>query len=427
MFGVGRPGKQPAEGGSGNSSDKGSGSESGGGGKPGGHARAGGGSRKKVIAVGVATAAVAAAGITFAVTHSSSSGNQQASGLPGNSTSTGPMKVTSMTPASKATGVDGAMPITVRFTDPVAGNSAKPQLSPSVPGNWTAVGNALVFTPQTPFSPTTKITVTVPNGPTGVRAEGGGLLSAPVSEQFTTGSYSQGALAEMLAQQGYLPMSWSPSSNGLVRAENEEAGADPASLTAAGQAYNPPAGTFSFDSGYPSMLQSMWSPDQPNVLLRGAVMAFESEHNMTIDGNLTPRFWKALFRASAKGEQNTNGYTYAVASKNLPETLTIYHNGREVERTLANTGIPDSPTVDGTFPVYEKFRFQIMSGTNPDGSSYADPVSFVSYFNGGDAVHYFPRGSYGFQQSLGCVELPWNSAEEAYPYLTYGSLVTVTG
>ncbi len=66
--------------------------------------------------------------------------------------------------------------------------------------------------------------------------------------------------------------------------------------------------------------------------------------------------------------------------------------------------------MDGTFPVYERFRFQIMRGANPDGSPYADPVSYVSYFNGGDAVHYFPRGSYGFQQSLGCVELPWNSA-----------------
>ena len=124
---------------------------------------------------------------------------------------------------------------------------------------------------------------------------------------------------------------------------------------------------------------------------------------------------------------NQNGYTYAVASKSTPETLTIYHNGHVVLRTLANTGIPVSPTVDGTFPVYERFRFQIMRGVNPDGSAYADPVSYVSYFNGGDAVHYFPRGSYGFQQSLGCVELPWNSAARAYPYLTYGSLVTVTG
>jgi len=53
----------------------------------------------------------------------------------------------------------------------------------------------------------------------------------------------------------------------------------------------------------------------------------------------------------------------------------------------------------GTFPVYLRFRNTIMSGTNPDGSHYSDPVSFVSYFNGGDAVHYFPRGGYGYRRA----------------------------
>jgi hypothetical protein len=42
-------------------------------------------------------------------------------------------------------------------------------------------------------------------------------------------------------------------------------------------------------------------------------------------------------------------------------------------------------------------------------------------------VHYFPRGSYGWPQSLGCVELPYTQAQEAWPFLTYGSLVTVVG
>ena len=42
-------------------------------------------------------------------------------------------------------------------------------------------------------------------------------------------------------------------------------------------------------------------------------------------------------------------------------------------------------------------------------------------------VHYFVRGSYGSPQSLGCVELTYASAVRAFPYLTYGSLVSVTG
>ncbi len=68
-----------------------------------------------------------------------------------------------------------------------------------------------------------------------------------------------------------------------------------------------------------------------------------------------------------------------------------------------------------------------MKGTNPDGSKYADPVAWVAYFRAGEAVHYFPRASYGYPQSLGCVELPSGPAERAWPYLTYGTLVTVTG
>ena len=68
-----------------------------------------------------------------------------------------------------------------------------------------------------------------------------------------------------------------------------------------------------------------------------------------------------------------------------------------------------------------------MKGTNPDGTKYADPVTWVAYFRAGEAVHYFPRGSYGYQQSLGCVELPLDqTAKYIWPYLTYGTLVTVT-
>jgi hypothetical protein len=52
-------------------------------------------------------------------------------------------------------------------------------------------------------------------------------------------------------------------------------------------------------------------------------------------------------------------------------------------------------------------------------------VYWINYFNGGDAVHAFPRGSYGFPQSLGCVELPYSAAENAFHHLAVGDLVTV--
>jgi lipoprotein-anchoring transpeptidase ErfK/SrfK len=68
-----------------------------------------------------------------------------------------------------------------------------------------------------------------------------------------------------------------------------------------------------------------------------------------------------------------------------------------------------------------------MRGLMPDGKPYADPVQFVSFFHGDYAVHSMQRPSYGSPQSLGCVELPLSEAREVWPYLTYGTLVTITG
>jgi hypothetical protein len=343
----------------------------------------------------------------------------------------GELQVMSVTPRTGDKNVNGAnVLVTVTFSAQLAANSARPKLSPAVTGQWQQTGDAMVFTPSAPFPPSTKVTVQVPAG---VRSASGGLLAQPLATHFSTEPYSALRLSEVLGQLGYMPMSWAPDGEGHLAVP--DSGVNSATVTGVGtstaaqvaMAESPPPGKFTWDNGYPSLLKSQWQPNQANVIERGALMAFQSQHGMTVNGVDSPKVWDALFRAVAKGRDNHAGYTYAIASKSLPETLTIWHNGREVMRSLTNTGIPVSPTVDGTFPVYLRYRFQIMSGTNPDGSSYADPVSFVSYFNGGDAVHYFPRGSYGFQQSLGCVELPYSSAEEAWPYLTYGSLVTVAG
>jgi hypothetical protein len=49
----------------------------------------------------------------------------------------------------------------------------------------------------------------------------------------------------------------------------------------------------------------------------------------------------------------------------------------------------------------------------------------VSYFNGGDALHGFIRASYGFPQSLGCVEMPFAEAGQVWPYTPIGTIVNV--
>jgi lipoprotein-anchoring transpeptidase ErfK/SrfK len=105
----------------------------------------------------------------------------------------------------------------------------------------------------------------------------------------------------------------------------------------------------------------------------------------------------------------------------------VYSNGAEVYSTLANTGVAGAPTASGTFPVFEHVTVTTMRGTNPDGSKYVDPgIPWVSYFNGGDALHGFVRGSYGFPQSDGCVEMPPAHAAVVFPYTPVGTLVTVS-
>jgi hypothetical protein len=321
------------------------------------------------------------------------------------------LRVVSISPASGVQDANGGGNITVTYNQPLPATAPLPTLSPSIAGSWQRTGDAVVFTPATGFPAGTHVTVTAAGaGDSSTRSE---------SSSFKTGKYSTLRLQEILAQLGYLPLTWTPAAGA--------AGVNTASAAAQlSAAYAPPAGTFQWQEGYPAQLHSFWAQGQANTLDRGAIMGFEADHGLPVDGTVGSAVWKALLTAAAAGQQNTHGYSYAITSERLPETLTIWHNGRKVFSAPANTGIPVSPTETGTFPVYEKLTFQIMQGTNPDGSHYADPVSWVSYFNGGDAVHYFPRGSYGWPQSLGCVELTYNAAKKAYPYLPYGTLVTVT-
>jgi hypothetical protein len=202
---------------------------------------------------------------------------------------------------------------------------------------------------------------------------------------------------EVLAQLGYSPLSWS-------------------------------AQGFQWRWAPPATLQALWSPGQDGVIAQGAIMAFESVAGLPTDGAISAAEINALQVAAddpSGPDANPSGFSYAVASEANPESVTVWHNGAVVEITPANTGGAGTPTALGSFPVYLRLRNQVMRGTNPDGGTYADPVQFVAYFNGGDALHYMPRASYGDPQSLGCVELPLTGASIIWPYMTLGSIVTV--
>ena len=373
-----------------------------------------------VLVAGVAIVTVASPG-----SHAAPVSAAQAASVARQDQPAVPLQVLSVTPVSGAKRVNGAAPIKVQFSAPLAANTPMPTLSPHITGSWQVEGDAAVFTPAVGYFENTKVKLTIPRGASGMRsvagasAGSGGLLAASVTQTFTTGSFGTLALQQALTRLGYLPLTWTPKSKTFVTPRSANA-----VLFAA---YHPPAGTFGWTGGYPSYLTSQWKAGSANILDVGAVRAFESVTGLTMDGVAGHTVWSHLLSAVAKGKRNPNGYSYALANQHSPETIIIWHNGHEVLRSLVNTGIPASPTVDGTFPVYLKFYFTYMKGTNPDGSKYDDPVYYANYFNGGDAVHQFARYSYGWYQSLGCVELPWAAAKTAYSYLSYGSLVTVTG
>ena len=378
------------------------------------------GSAAMVLVAGVAIVAFASPG-----SHAAPASPAQAAAVAKQDQPAVALQMLSVTPAAGAKGVNGAAPIRVQFSAPLAANTPMPTLSPHITGSWQVEGDTAVFTPAVGYLQDSKVKLTIPGGPNGMISVGGasagagGLLASNVTQTFTTGSFSTLRLQELLSQLGYLPLTWTPKSKTVISPSNANA-----ELAAA---YHAPAGTFSWKSGYPSALTNQWKAGSANILDVGAVRAFESVTGLTMDGVAGKTVWSDLFTAVAKGKNNPNGYTYALASQYSPETITIWHNGHVVLKSLVNTGIAASPTVDGTFPVYLRFYFSYMKGTNPDGTKYDDPVYYANYFNGGDAVHQFARGSYGWYQSLGCVELPWDAAKTAYSYLSYGSLGTVTG
>jgi peptidoglycan hydrolase-like protein with peptidoglycan-binding domain len=377
--------------------------------------------RGRVTAVGIAIVLVLIAGIWVAMDHASAQPSASGDPKTGHSlhqTAARPLRVISVTPASHA-GVNGAAPIKIKFSAPVAAGSPLPTVEPGIAGSWQGAGTStLTFVPQVGFTQFSRVTVQVPGGVQGVKSTGGGVLARSLTVKYKVRGYSSVRLDQLLAQLGYLPLTWSPASSATVPATT-----DAGELAAA---YDPPQGQFSWQSGWPAELHNFWHGGSPSgLMVQGAVMLFENNHGLTMDGIPGKQVWSALLKAAANDQANQLGYSYALASEGNPETLTVWHDGKVILQSLANTGIQAAPTTLGTAPVYLRYYYQVMKGTNPDGSKYADPVWYVSYFRSGEAVHYFPRGSYGFPQSLGCVELPWNDAKVVWPYMNYGTLVTV--
>ena len=308
-------------------------------------------------------------------------------------------------------------PIILTFSKDVAkalGNHM-PAVVPGGAGSWHRLSShSIVFRPSG-YGYGLGVTVKVLL-PSSVRLVGG--VDPPAAEvgswKVPPGSTTR--LQQLLAELGYLPVNFSGQT--VPSTERAQEGA----------AIKAPSGTFSWRyPNTPSALKGMWKPGAFGIMTKGAVMAFENDHGLTTDGVPGAAVWKALIAAELAHHVSSFGYTFVQVSEGSPETENTWHSGRTVVSGLVNTGIPEAPTAQGVFAVFEHAPSVTMSGTNPDGSHYSDPgIPWVSYFNGGDALHGFIRASYGFPQSLGCVAMPFSEAGEVYPYTPIGTLVDVS-
>jgi len=294
--------------------------------------------------------------------------------------------------------------LTLTFALPVASalGSRLPRLEPATPGHWEQVDpHTLSFQPAGfGFGLGGTVRVRLAGRSLAWRVAGGSTLG----------------LQEILARLGYLPLRW----HGVV--------APPRTLASeVAAAVSPPDGTFSWRFPQtPGSLRALWKPGGWSVVTQGAVMRFEGDHGLSTDGVAGPQVWHALLRDDLAGRRSGAGYSYVFVHETVPQSLSLWHNGRVILTSPGNTGIPQSPTAPGTWPVFEHVSVGTMSGTNPDGSHYHDPgIRWISYFHGGDALHAFPRASFGTPQSLGCVELPEAAAAEVWPYTPIGTLVTI--
>ncbi|HEY1831039.1 MAG TPA: L,D-transpeptidase family protein [Acidimicrobiales bacterium] len=323
-----------------------------------------------------------------------------------------PAALTILAVAPTGTNVAAGSTISVQFSTPLANGSPMPILSPAIAGQWVALSPTLLQYEATgPLVPGATETISIPGGPTGVVGDRGQHLSATVTASFTVAQGSILRLQELLAELGYLPLTFTPATP----------------LTSPTQEGNDQEGTFSWRWPDQALaLTTLWTQGVSNVVTQGAVMNFEEQHGLTTDGVAGPAVWAALLADVQDGRGNAQPYDYVLVSKALLETATVFSNGVPVFSTLVNTGVAGAPTESGTWPVFERFTVTTMSGTNPDGTKYVDPgIPWVSYFHGGDALHGFIRSSYGFPQSDGCVEMPFASAQTVYPLTPIGTLVTV--
>ena len=233
------------------------------------------------------------------------------------------LTVSSVSPTG--TSVAAGSTITVQFSTDLAPNSPLPTLSPPVAGSWAVLSPSLLEYQATgPLVPGATETVTVPGGASGVIGSEGQRLAQSVTSQFTVAPGSILRLQQLLAELGYLPLTFTPASP----------------LTSPTQEGNNQVGSFTWRwANQPLALETLWTPGVSNVITTGAVMNFENQNGLKTDGIAGPQVWTDLLADVQSGKGDANPWNYVLVSQSLPESATVYSNGAAVYSTPVNTGV----------------------------------------------------------------------------------------
>jgi hypothetical protein len=308
---------------------------------------------------------------------------------------------------------NGTAPLNVKLSGVPSASSPPPTLSPAVAGTWSVAGDEEVFKPVSTLEPCSSYTLTVWAQ---TDATGSADLGKRQTIGLTVACPPLAGLQQALARLGYLGASFHP------RYEVKLPSGRETRAEAALHAYHPPRGALVPE---PS--------DAPPVEIghldattRGALTVYQDDHDLEATGEPDSQTWASLLAAETDYKRDPIGYTWVSVTESLPETLEVHEGKRVAFTTPANTGVPGAETEQGIFPIYSRLVSTTMSGEDVDGEKYdVSDVPWVNYFNGGDAVHGYPRASYGFPQSNGCVELPIEASKAVFGMLALGDIVWV--
>ncbi len=171
--------------------------------------------------------------------------------------------------------VNGADPVRIHFSAALAADSPMPTVSPHIAGRWQRPdASTIEFLPEQGFAQHARVTVRIPGGDAGMKSVAGRTLAKRTAVRFRVGHWSTTRLDQLLAQLGYLPLTWSPAAGPVNPAPGDAAGQRSA-------AFSPPAGIFTWHHGYPRELRTFWQQgQQQSLVLKGAVMAFPTATRM---------------------------------------------------------------------------------------------------------------------------------------------------